>query len=406
MPISPRTLRPGGKVAPRLRLVTEKSSGNVTGTADADTGYYAVKWWDNTKNVYANGDTFSKAAAGGSRAFEIYPCLQNGNASGRFENFNVSNNEITELRAQGVSLAAAVPTQNFPGTVGYPTASGGMYFPNVYIPGSPVESALLNGNLLSAAALDQFYSDLAAGGGDIFVSGNPGTASDSPTIATAKGYTVFGSVYVAPGTALLLNFNGSDGSTTFTDSSGRGVSITAFGNAQISTAQSKFGGSSASFDGGSDYLRASLPFDYFGDFTIEFWFLRAGGAAGAPTFYEAGNIGVGTGGLHLSTSGSNVMVSNGFVTGHSGGSLPLMEWRHIALVRHNGTNRLYVNGSNVGSDTQNYGITVTNNIVSIGGAPNYGFWINGFIDDFRAVTGHAVYTANFTPPAAQLGVYP
>lgn len=53
----------------------------------------------------------------------------------------------------------------------------------------------LQNNNLSAAALDQFYTDLVS---PVFTSyirvdGNPGVGSDNPAIATAKGYTVLGS---------------------------------------------------------------------------------------------------------------------------------------------------------------------------------------------------------------------
>jgi hypothetical protein len=44
----------------------------------------------------------------------------------------------------------------------------------------------------NAAALDQIYTDLASGNGVILVNGNPGTPTDNPSIATAKGYTVLG----------------------------------------------------------------------------------------------------------------------------------------------------------------------------------------------------------------------
>lgn len=50
-------------------------------------------------------------------------------------------------------------------------------------------------NLLEAAALDALYTSLgtAAGAQVINVTGNPGTTSDNPTIATGKGWTVTGS---------------------------------------------------------------------------------------------------------------------------------------------------------------------------------------------------------------------
>ena len=55
--------------------------------------------------------------------------------------------------------------------------------------------ANLQGNSLSDAALDQFYTDLATTSsfGSINVLGNPGASSDNPAIATAKGYTIYGS---------------------------------------------------------------------------------------------------------------------------------------------------------------------------------------------------------------------
>lgn len=53
--------------------------------------------------------------------------------------------------------------------------------------------AWLSGCNLNAAALNQFYTDLGNANGIIRVDGNPGTASDTPATATAKGYTVLGS---------------------------------------------------------------------------------------------------------------------------------------------------------------------------------------------------------------------
>ena len=53
--------------------------------------------------------------------------------------------------------------------------------------------------------------------------------------------------------SLYLKMNGANGSTSFLDSSRFGHTVTANGNAQVSTAQSKFGGASAAFDGNGDF---------------------------------------------------------------------------------------------------------------------------------------------------------
>ena len=73
--------------------------------------------------------------------------------------------------------------------------------------------------------------------------------------------------------SLLLQFDGTNGSTTFTDSSGLNQTVTPNGGASISTAQSKFG-ASGYFDGVDNYL--SVPHSTAlnlssGDFTIELW---------------------------------------------------------------------------------------------------------------------------------------
>lgn len=98
---------------------------------------------------------------------------------GQFDGFSVAGNELTQLRAENVSLTSAP---------GYYTSS---YYN--YVPGA-TEEGNLSSNLLNAAALDQFYTDLLNGIGNLYVTGNPGIVSDTPTIATGKGYTVFGSV--------------------------------------------------------------------------------------------------------------------------------------------------------------------------------------------------------------------
>jgi hypothetical protein len=65
-------------------------------------------------------------------------------------------------------------------------------------------------------------------------------------------------------TKSLLHFDGDNASTTFLDESGK--TWTRYGDAQISTAQNKFGPSSGLFDGTGDYITTPQNADFdFGD---------------------------------------------------------------------------------------------------------------------------------------------
>ena len=73
--------------------------------------------------------------------------------------------------------------------------------------------------------------------------------------STAASYTVPTASFTTDSdTQLLINNNESNGSTTFTDSSSNGYSVSGTGGVSHSTAQSKFGTSSIIFDGSDDSL--------------------------------------------------------------------------------------------------------------------------------------------------------
>jgi hypothetical protein len=74
-------------------------------------------------------------------------------------------------------------------------------------------------------------------------------------------------------TKLMLHCNGADMSTTFTDDSFSARTVTANDNAQINTAQYKFGLASGIFDGSGDFLSIVNSSDFnfnSNDFTIDF----------------------------------------------------------------------------------------------------------------------------------------
>ena len=199
--------------------------------------------------------------------------------------------------------------------------------------------------------------------------------------------------------SLLLHMDGSNGSTTFTDSSSDGIAVTANGNAQISTAQSKFGGASGLFDGSGDYLStaalASLA-PGTGAFTIECW-VRWTDRSGAQALFNY--VGV----WSLNKAFANVIQTDNIMT--SGGSLISTttfvdnQWYHIAVSRGAGAARLYVDGVEESSVSgTNANLSTTN--VWVGRTLFGNLYLKGYIDDLRLTIGVDRYTANFTPPTA------
>ena len=206
--------------------------------------------------------------------------------------------------------------------------------------------------------------------------------------------------------SLLLHGNGTNGSTTITDNSPTPKTVTAVGNAQISTTQSKFGGASIAFDGTGDYL--SVPNDgtlQMGsvNFTIEFW-IYFNSLSGYQTPFDKGVVS--TGALLLQTdlnNGRMIVWVQGVpsITESSNGSTAT--WTHYALVRNSGTLKLYRNGTETGSaaNSTNFNSAETVGIGAYASFSPGSVSVNGYIDDFRITKGVARYTSNFSVPPAQ-----
>lgn len=215
------------------------------------------------------------------------------------------------------------------------------------------------------------------------------------------------SFFVSSGNAetkLLLHMDGTDGSTTFSDSSAAGNNATAQGNAQVDTAQSKFGGASALFDGTGDYLTVADSADWdfgTGDFTVDFWVRFAAISTNMALF----DIGINSSGknVQMNVENTNKLETRINNTSHlvtlSGGSLVNDTWYHIALVRNGSTCNVYLNGVSQGSFTDagdvtgGTGVEIANSS-TIGGIAA----LNGWMDEFRVVKGSAIWTADFTVP--------
>jgi hypothetical protein len=180
--------------------------------------------------------------------------------------------------------------------------------------------------------------------------------------------------------------------------------LTTVGDAKISTTQSKFGGSSMYFDGTGDYLKVNSNISLAlgaGDFTLELWmYPNATYSGGYAGIVDSRTSADGAGLIYFGYTGTANQIgwkdnNTNVVTG----TVTQSAWNHVAVVRSNGTMKLYINGSSVstGANSTNYSVPFT----YIGSSfDSYAF--NGYIDDLRITKGYARYTTTFTPPTSAL----
>jgi hypothetical protein len=218
---------------------------------------------------------------------------------------------------------------------------------------------------------------------------------------TSSAPAVSGDPYFSSVTA-LDHFDGADGSTSFTDQTGQALSVYQ-GAPTISTAQSKFGGSSVYFPGNSclqEPYSSGIVFN--GDFTVEFWVnyssftgyggLVTGASSGAMSGWQViwnGN----SSNLRLETSGGSM---------NTVATLSPNTWYDVALVRHNGAMQFYINGV-ADPSTLTYSGTLDSGggSLHIGCERNGTAWTTGYIDEVRITNGVARYTTNYTPATAE-----
>ena len=201
---------------------------------------------------------------------------------------------------------------------------------------------------------------------------------------------------------LLLPLNGSNSATSASDLSNDNRTITFSGsNANISTAQSKFGGSSLYIGGdGSKIEVGANGLDATGDFTFECWVYDT-----SVDNYPQLAINSSSNGFFLylgngATSGSNKVLRhwNGGVVTNFSTELPQSQWYHFALVRSGSTVKFYIDGtadSTTRTDSGTYLMGQSSTLTI--GADGQGNDFRGYINDLRITNGLARYTTNFTP---------
>ena len=189
------------------------------------------------------------------------------------------------------------------------------------------------------------------------------------------------------------------GDTSVNDASSYSRSVTAVGNATQSTAQSKWGGKSAAFDGSGDYLTAAVPAFGSSDFVVEMWAYFTSIPEAYTGLFDARAAQGRYPTLILNGSSIAFFTNSSFAI--NGGTVTTGQWHHIALARSSGTTRLYLNGSQTGSaftDSNNY-LSATSLVI---GSLFDGYGLNGYIDDLRITVGSArgMTGSTITVPAA------
>ena len=165
-------------------------------------------------------------------------------------------------------------------------------------------------------------------------------------------------------------------------------------------------GGSVYFNGSTDYITvagtSAFAFGSVNDFTIEFWAYPSPGTSGVVYDQRSGSGDVAPL-IYLYTNGwtfgyagvAAISAVGGYVTG---------QWIHVALVRKSNITKLYINGTQAGSnftDTNNYICPANHPLIGQYGNLG-GSYFAGYISNMRVINGYAVYTSNFTPPTAPL----
>lgn len=209
-------------------------------------------------------------------------------------------------------------------------------------------------------------------------------------------------------TKTASHFDGADAATAYTDPVAG--AYTFVGNAQLDTAQTKFGSASLLLDGTGDYLTLADSANWAmgsGDFTVDCWIKKnadgvtgyiwgRGSAAGIEVFALRTNSGnTLTFYFRNDVPAGQEMTTTSTITGTA--------WHHIASIRNGNTVKVYIDGIADATTLDVTGKTMITDdtTFSVGRFGAYdGLYFNGWNDELRISKGIARWTANFTPPVS------
>jgi len=366
-------------------LSTPSSSAFSFGTGD-----FTIEYW-----VYVNSGTNNGIFQLSDTAGGLKPSQANSLA------MNIFTNNAVSIYANGTSYQAPNNTLPYNSWTHFAIVRSSNVT-KLYANGSLVTSIGSSGSITDNTNYTGLY--VAVGGYYSTAYLMTGYVSNFRVV---KGTAVYTSNFTPPtapltaitNTSLLLNFTNAG----IYDATAKNV-LETVGNAQVSTAQSKWSPTSMYFDGTGDYLLIpDNPSQRIGtgNFTVECWVYR-----NASGTYGLIGKGTGTTGWLLSLNSSNqVVFTYGSSTITSTGTISATTWTHIAVVRSGtGANltKIYIGGTNDGTGTVSTDFNQTN-AMYVAADRTGGSNANAYVQDTR-VTLYARYSANFTPPTTAFPV--
>jgi concanavalin A-like lectin/glucanase superfamily protein len=211
---------------------------------------------------------------------------------------------------------------------------------------------------------------------------------------------------------LLLHCDGSDGSTTFTDASDQGHTVTANGDAQVDTAQKKFGTGSALFDGTGDSLQIADSDDWHiwdDDATVDLWvnFNTLPGDSEIREIISQHADSNNFWSIYISQAEGLYILNLQVAIGGTSRAvyeavsllIDLPGWHHLAVERHGDTANIYVDGDALSVFEEDAWGAITNISGPLYISPTpFGIPMDGWVDEVRISKGVARYKGqDFTP---------
>lgn len=217
---------------------------------------------------------------------------------------------------------------------------------------------------------------------------------------------------------LLAHLDGANNSTNIVDYSKYNWSSSLEGSAKLATLYKKFGKSSAIFDGiGGITFGSGIDMNLSGNFTIECFFRPVSYAYVNPQAVIHGNKLLS---LDNAENGWGIYCDHGIISiSHkiagatsellrSINPLALNAWHHIAWVRNNNTNSLYINGQKASADSILTASIYHDTAIDLGTRISTGSVdhrnLYGYLDEVRISKLSRYSGSNYTVPIRSFGV--